>query len=168
MKKIKLYGLGLMLAMSLSACGGKETVETTVATTVVETTVAETTQEETTVAETTQEETTVVETTQEETKFDNSWTSNDFEKLIPQPPFEGWSGEQKSDNEYEMVTSEANADNSGKYYEEFEAYALSLKDFGFEVEGEFNEFTAKDSDGNVVELLCGDGHAWITIKKASK
>jgi len=167
MRKMKLYGLGLMLVLSLSACGGKENVETTVATTAVETTVAETTVAETTIEETTVEETTVEETVAE-VKYDISWASNDFEKLIPQPPFSGWTGEKKSDSEYEMVTSEANADGSGKYYEEFEAYALSLKDLGFEVEGEFNEFTIKDSAGNTIELLCGDGHAWITISKVSK
>ena len=99
----------------------------------------------------------------EETAFDTKWASNEFEELIPQPPFKGWKGEKKSDNEYEMVTSEANADGSGKYYEEFKAYVLSLKEFGFEVEGDFNEFNVKDSKGNKIKFLCGDGHAWINI-----
>lgn len=178
MKKMKLYGLCLALALVLSACGGKGTAETTAEeTTVVETVAEETAKEENTVEETMAEEIAAEETTPEETaveetaaevNYDISWAGNEFEKLIPQPPFDGWKGEQKSDSEYEMVTSEANADGSGKYYDEFEAYALSLKDLGFEVEGEFNEFTIKDSAGNTIELLCGDGHAWITIHKASK
>ena len=99
----------------------------------------------------------------EEPAWDTKWASNEFENLIPQPPFNGWKGEKKSDYEYEMVTSEANADGSGNYYEEFKTYVLSLKDLGFEVEGDFNEFNVKDSKGNKIKFLCGDGHAWITM-----
>ena len=92
----------------------------------------------------------------EEPAWDTKWASNEFENLIPQPPFNGWKGEKKSDYEYEMVTSEANADGSGNYYEEFQTYVLSLKDLGFEVEGDFNEFNVKDSKGNKIEADFAD------------
>ena len=62
----------------------------------------------------------------EEPAWDTEWASNEFENLIPHPPFNGWKGEKKSDYEYEMVTSEANADGSGNYYEEFKTFFNKL------------------------------------------
>lgn len=162
MKKMLLLCLCMAMVLMLGACGGGDAASTTAAT---EPPVAETTLPEETVPETTVPETTLPET-EPQAAFDTAWAANEFEQLIPQPPFAGWTGEQVSDNVYEMETPEADAEGVPEYYETFEAYALSLKDLGFEVEGEINEFTAKDSAGNVIKLLCGDGYAWITITKA--
>ena len=175
MKKQKLAAIGLVMAIVLTACGEakttaiQETEKEPVVAAISEETAEETVVEEMVEEESTVEETEIAESIVEEAaeelqvSFDNSWASNNFEKLIPQPPFAGWSGEMTACTVYEMVTSEANADGSGNYYTEFEAYAQSLKECGYEVSGEFNEFTARDEAGNVIELLCGDGHAWITI-----
>ena len=174
-KKMKLASLGLAVAMVLAACGDAKTEVTqeAAAVTAVSESAEVTVDEAEVVLETAEEseaqesaaEEIVCETAAEEPQvsFDNSWASNNFEKLIPQPPFTGWSGEMTSCTVYEMLTAQANADGSGNYYKEFEAYAQSLKECGYEVSGEFNEFTARDAAGNVIELLCGDGHAWITI-----
>ena len=179
MKKQKLAALCLVMAIVLTACGEanttatqetkKEPVAAEQTAETAEETVVEEIVEEIPEEESAAEETAVAETIAEEAaeepgiSFDNSWASNNFEKLIPQPPFAGWTGEMTACTVYEMVTSEANADGSGNYYTEFEAYAQSLKECGYEVSGDFNEFTARDAAGNVIELLCGDGHAWITI-----
>lgn len=162
MKKYVMFFLCLTMVLMLAACGGDDVVPTTAAT---EPSAAETTIPEETVPEATVPETTLPET-EPQAAFDTAWAANEFESLIPQPPFTGWTGEMISDGVYEMVTPEADAEGVPEYYETFEAYAMSLKELGFEVEGEINEFTAKDSVGNVIELLCGDGWAWITITKA--
>lgn len=99
--------------------------------------------------------------------FDTSWASNDFEKLIPQPPFEGWSGEETSKNVYEMETSQANADGSGTYYDTWAEYIQTLSDCGFTVQGDAYSAEGTDGNGNMVKLQCGDGYAWITIIKAA-
>lgn len=105
------------------------------------------------------------ESSKDEPLFDTSWAQNDFERMIPQPPFSGWVGEKVDSTTYEMEAANIDPEGKVEYYPVFEAYAWSLQDYGYSVTGEFNEFTAVDAKGNVVELLCGDGHAWITIKK---
>ena len=100
--------------------------------------------------------------------FDTSWAANDFEKLIPQPPFDGWEGT-VSGNKYKMKTAKANADEavnsdgSWVYYDIWETYISTLTDCGFSMDGDVYSASGTDADGNTVELMCGDGHAWITI-----
>ena len=95
--------------------------------------------------------------------FDTSWASNEYEKLIPQPPFEGWTGEMKGENVYEISTSQANADGSGAYYEIFQNYLNSLETYGFSIDGEVYSCAGFDEFGNEFEFKCGDGWAWITF-----
>ena len=161
MKKIMILVLCLLLVLSLAACGGQDSpAETT----------AQTTQpqpEEQTQAPSETEPAPTEETVpEEEPAFDNSWASNDFEKLIPQPPFDGWTGKQTGSKVYEMETSQANADGSGTYYDTFGAYAETLKACGFAMEGDTYLWEGADQDGNSVKLMCGDGYAWITITSA--
>lgn len=165
MKKTIALVLCLLMVVSLAACGGQATADESSAS-AEQTETAEPTTEETTQQEESSEpvETEPVET---EPAFDTSWASNDFEKLIPQPPFEGWSGEKTSDNIYKMETSQANADGSGTYYDTWAAYIQTLNDCGFVVKGDTYNSEGTDSNGNKVELQCGDGHAWITIIKAA-
>lgn len=152
------------MAVSLAACGGQAATEESSAPT-EQTETAEPTTEETTQPE---ESSAPAEDEPVETKppFDTSWASNAFEKLIPQPPFEGWNGEKISENAYKMETSQANADGSGTYYDTWAAYVQTLRDCGFTVQGDTYSAEGTDRNGNQVELQCGDGHAWITIYKA--
>ena len=179
MKKTIALVLCLLMVVSLAACGGQATTEESSASAVqTETTptMEETTQPEESSepvepesAETEPVETESVETEPVETApaFDTSWASNEFEKLIPQPPFDGWTGEKTSEKVYEMETSQANADGSGTYYDTWAAYIQTLEDCGFTVEGDTYSAEGTDGNGNKVELQCGDGHAWITIRKAA-
>ena len=149
MKKTIALALCLLMAVALAACGGQASTEESSANT-----------EQNNTTSVTEESSTPDEAAP---AFDTSWASNDFEKLIPQPPFEGWSGENTSDNIYKMETSQANADGSGAYYDTWAAYIQTLKDCGFTVKGDMYSAEGTDSNGNKVELQCGDGHAWITI-----
>lgn len=98
--------------------------------------------------------------------FDTSWASNGYEKLIPKPPFEGWTGEKTSERVYEMETAQARAEDGSTGYDIWEQYLQTLRDCGFTVTGDTYSAEGKDSNGNRVELRCGDGYAWITIMTA--
>ena len=160
MKKIIALALCLMMTLSMAACGGESSSAPT-ASSAPEGTVSFSQSQQDSSEESSSED------ALPEVSFDNSWAANEFESLIPQPPFEGWSGQQEGNSVYKMETSQANADGSGTYYDQFAAYASSLADCGYIVEGDFNEFRAEDEAGNVIDLLCGDGFAWITITKAA-
>lgn len=159
MKKIMILVICLLLVLSLAACGG-QVVSADTAAPATESQPVEQTPAPTAEAPT---EETVPET---QPAFDNSWAANDYEKLIPQPPFEGWTGKQTGSKVYEMETSQANADGSGTYYDTFGAYAETLKECGFAMEGDTYQWEGADQEGNLVELQCGDGFAWITIISA--
>lgn len=103
----------------------------------------------------------------EQTAFDASWASNDFEKLIPQPPFEGWTAEQTSDNTYEMETPNADAAGDGSYLDTWAEYQQTLADCGFQLDGDVYISEGGDSNGTTLELQCGEGYAWITIIKSN-
>lgn len=181
MKKMMAMVLSLLLVLSLTACGGKteapvETgkqveapVQTEAPVTATEPVPTEIPTEVPTEAPT---EPPVETTVEVQAAFDNSWASNEFEAMIPQPPFEGWTGEQTSDNVYEMVTTQANADEilnddgSWAYYDTWAAYIQTVIDCGFAMEGEVYQSRGSDAAGNQLELMCGDGGAWITITKA--
>ena len=143
MKKIMILVICLLLVLSLAACGGQDTSADTAAP-ATEPQPVEQTQSPTTEAPT---EEAVPET---QPAFDNSWAANDYEKLIPQPPFEGWTGKQTGSKVYEMETSQANADGSGTYYDTFGAYAETLKECGFAMEGDTYQWEGADQMGNRV------------------
>ena len=162
--------LAFVMLFALTACGNaeKNTEDTQASPSVDSSVTTETPTEENTEPSTQAPEETTEPTEEPATDatFDTSWASNEFEKLIPQPPFTGWTAKQTDDSTYEMEAAGVNApDYDGSYYETFEAYAKSLETYGFKVTGEFNQFTAKDEAGNLIRLRCGDGYAWITIIK---
>lgn len=95
--------------------------------------------------------------------FDTAWASNNYEMLLPKPPFEGWSGKMKDTNVYELFTSEAKEGDSLSYYDVWQEYLDLLKSLGFSVEGEVYSSIAYDTMGNKFKLKCGDGCAWITF-----
>ncbi len=103
--------------------------------------------------------------------LDKVWSENEFEKLLPPLPFDGWTAEQDG-NVYKMFTTNANADGSGMYYDHFASYYITMQLFGFdmkvnnELDGKPYDFSATDIHGNKFDLKCGDGCAWVTITKA--
>ena len=82
MKKILIITMCLVLLLALAACNNESTENDDPAVTDEVTTENETkeTEEDTTEQETTE--------TEPETAFDTSWATNDYEKLIPQPPMQ--------------------------------------------------------------------------------
>lgn len=113
--------------------------------------------------------------------FDTSWASNDFEALLPELPFTGWTTSQESDKTYAMelggLKTETLTDADGKtigYGEDKTAlieYLDSLADYGFSVEetggieGYVYEWMVIDEAGNEIEFTCAEGYCWIEILK---
>ena len=173
MKQIIALALCLLMMASLAACGGAAADDGSVSAGHEETTEAaaeiiDQTEALTAPAETQPPETKPAETKPAETQpaFDTSWASNDLEKLIPKPPFDGWTVKSSSAAEHKLETSKANADGTGAYYDTWDAYIQTLKDCGFTVKGDTYKAECTDPAGNRVELQCGDGYAWITIRPA--
>lgn len=113
-------------------------------------------------------------------KFDTSWASNEFEALLPQLPFSGWTT--KTDgNTYKMelggLKTETKTDAAGNtigYGDDKTAiinYVESLTNYGFTVEetggieGYVYEWEIKDAAGNTIEVTCAEGYCWIEIVK---
>ena len=113
-------------------------------------------------------------------KFDTSWASNEFEALLPQLPFSGWTTTTDG-NTYKMelggLKTETKTDADGNtigYGEDKEAvinYVESLTGYGFTVEetggieGYVYEWEIKDAAGNTIEVTCAEGYCWIEIVK---
>ena len=112
--------------------------------------------------------------------FDTSWASNDYEALIPQLPFSGWTTKQDGDT-YKMelggLKTETLTDADGKtigYGDDKTAlieYLDGLTAYGFEVEetggieGYVYEWMVIDEAGNEIEFTCAEGYCWIEIQK---
>ena len=176
MKRVIALLLAALMSLSLVACGENETSEKNGDTSVrADATTAEN-QESTAPAEA---EPTVTE--EATPTFDASWTTNDFEALLPKLPFEGWTTKQESDSVYEMelggLKDQPITDDDGKtigYGEDKEKlidYLNSLVDYGFSVEetggieGYEYEWLVTDPNGNQIEVTCAEGYCWITITK---
>ncbi len=111
--------------------------------------------------------------------FDTAWAANDFEALLPELPFTGWTTEQVDDNTYKMEkiglnTSPAtnppdSGEPDGADKTKLKNYLNSLGSYGFTVEetGTDYRWLVKDTAGNEAEFMVGDGGCWITIKKAN-
>ena len=161
MKKLLAIILAGVMAFSMVACGG-----------------AESTTDKT---ETPNSDVTVSQDTDKDTgAFDTSWASNEFEAILPQLPFNGWTT--KTDgNKYKMelggLKTETLTDSEGKtigYGEDKAAlisYLDSLSSYGFTVEetggieGYVYEWSIKDANGNEVEITCAEGFCWVEIVK---
>ena len=115
---------------------------------------------------------------EDESAFDTSWASNDFEKLLPELPFTGWTTSQESDTTYKMelqglnTSAATNPSDSGQPdgadKDKLITYLNSLSDYGFTVEetGEGYQWNVTDANGNQMEFMCGDGLIRIEIQKA--
>jgi len=97
--------------------------------------------------------------------FDNSWASNEFEMLIPQPPVgeSDWKTEQKDDDTYRITTYGPNLNVAV-----FMDYVQLLSTYGFSIEESMAEYIyiATDANGNEVKLLREADIHQYTIKKA--
>ena len=113
--------------------------------------------------------------------FDTSWAANDFEALLPELPFTGWTTSQESDKTYAMelggLKTETLTDADGKtigYGDDKTAlieYLDGLTAYGFEVEetggieGYVYKWMVIDEAGNEIEFTCAEGYCWIEIQK---
>ena len=114
---------------------------------------------------------------EDDSSFDTSWASNDFEKLLPELPFTGWTTSQESDTTYKMelqglnTSAATNPSDSGQPdgadKDKLITYLNSLSDYGFTVEetGAGYQWNVTDADGNQMEFMCGDGLLRIEIQK---
>lgn len=114
---------------------------------------------------------------EDESSFDTSWASNDFEKLLLELPFTGWTTSQENDTTYKMelqglnTSAATNPSDSGEPdgadKDKLISYLNSLSDYGFTVEetGEGYQWNVTDSNGNQIEFMCGDGLLRIEIQK---
>ncbi|MBR5806394.1 MAG: hypothetical protein IKY30_06455 [Oscillospiraceae bacterium] len=161
MKKLLALLLAGIMAFSMVACGGTESTEDK--------------------TETPNSDVTVSQDDEKDSgKFDTSWASNEFEALLPQLPFSGWTT--KTDgNTYKMELSglktETKTDAEGNtigYGDDKTAiinYVESLTNYGFTVEetggieGYVYEWEIKDAAGNTIEVTCAEGYCWIEIVK---
>lgn len=165
MKKIIVLMLSLLLVLSMAACGSNQTADENGKNDEQTGNVAEKD------AETSEEK-------EDESAFDTSWASNDFEKLLPELPFTGWTTSQESDTTYKMelqglnTSAATNPSDSGEPdgadKDKLISYLNSLSDYGFTVEetGEGYQWNVTDANGNQMEFMCGDGLLRIEIQKA--
>ena len=161
MKKLLALLLAGIMAFSMVACGGTESTEDK--------------------TETPNSDVTVSQDDEKDSgKFDTSWASNEFEALLPQLPFSGWTTK-TDDNTYKMelggLKTETKTDAEGNtigYGDDKTAiinYVESLTNYGFTVEetggieGYVYEWEIKDAAGNTIEGTCAEGYCWIEIVK---
>ncbi len=161
MKKILAIILAAVMAFSMVACGGTENSDDK----------TETSNSDVTVSR---------DNDKDSSAFDTSWASNEYEAVLPQLPFTGWTT--KTDgNTYKMelggLKTETLTDADGKttgYGEDKTAiinYIDSLSAYGFTVEetggleGYVYEWSIEDSIGNKVEITCAEGFCWVEIVK---
>ena len=167
MKKLITLLLSLLLVLSMTACGSDTTTDEN-----------EKNDEQTENVAGNGAETSDDEKEKDKSAFDTSWASNDFEKLLPELPFTGWTTSQESDTTYKMelqglnTSAATNPSDStepdGADKDKLISYLNSLSDYGFTVEetGEGYQWNATDANGNQMEFMCGDGLLRIEIQKA--
>lgn len=182
MNKISLLLLIVMLVVSLAGCGSEDQIigdsEGVAGLTTAEDN--ESAQDTATSPDTTQAETeaqTTAQDTTDKTAFDTSHATNDFEKLIPKLPFEGWTVLSKTDTEYKLqktglnTGAATNPPNStepdGADKDRLLEYLSTLSTYGFTVteKSAGYKWLATDKVGNKIEFMIGDGGCWVTINK---
>ena len=161
MKKLLALMLAGIMAFSIVACGGESENNNSATDTNSDVTVSD-------------------DVKTDDSTFDTSWANNEFEAVLPQLPFSGWTAKQDG-NTYKMelggLKTETKTDADGNtigYGEDKTAiinYVESLTNYGFTVEetggieGYVYEWSVKDAKGNEVEITCAEGYCWIEIVK---
>lgn len=180
MKKIIALVLCLLMMVSLAACSGQTTAEESSST--QSTAQTETASSETGETQQPEESTESVaaeapaEPEEETPSFDTSWASNEFEAMIPELPFTGWTVNKETDTVYELELGglkTANGASTATGFEEDKdaliTYINSLPAYGFTVEetGENYSWLVTTGEGNTIEFMCAEGFCWITFNKAN-
>lgn len=182
MKKILVFLLIVMLAVTLAACGSEKptTVDSEVVAGLTTTEGNGSMQSPATSPDTTQAETeaqTTAQDTTDKTAFDTSHAKNDFEKLIPKLPFEGWHITRQTDTQYKLEVIGLNTGAATNPYNSGEPdgadkdrlleYLNTLSTYGFTVTEKTAgyKWEASDKNGTTVEFMIGDGGCWVTINK---
>lgn len=179
MKKTIALMLCLLVAVSVAACGSRISSEESSNTRSEEQ--SETASSGTDDSEQPEDSAESVEAVPDESEektpaFDTSWASNEFEAMIPELPFTGWTVCRETDTVYELELGglrTANGADTATGFEEDKdalvAYVNSLPAYGFTVEetGENYSWVVTNSEGNTVEFICGDGYCWVTFNKAN-
>ena len=177
MKRLSALVLCVLMVLSLVACGGQTPEAAPAAPAPTEAPVATAAPSEAPTEMPTEAP------TEAETGFDTSWASNEYEALLPQLPFTGWTTNEEGNGVYEMelggLKDQVLTDDSGNkigYGEDKQAlidYLESLKGYGFSVEetggieGYDYQWEATDAQGNLFEFVCAEGYCWITIIKTN-
>lgn len=124
---------------------------------------------------TTQSSTTTTEGSN--TSFDTSWAKNEFEKLIPELPFDDWKVKSETDTVYELEVTGLNTsaatnppdsgEKDGADKDALLDYLNTLTKYNFMVEeiSQDYKWLATDGNGNEIEFMIGDGGCWVTITK---
>ena len=161
-----------MMMLTLVACGGEEKKENTSGN--------NTNVEQNEVGENIENDSTKEES--QEASFDTSWASNEFEKWIPELPFDGWTVKTESANVYEIelggLDTATLTDSNGKTTgygtdkENLITYLDSLTTYGFTVEetggieGYEYIWNVTDANGNEIEFTCAEGFCWVTFTRS--
>lgn len=169
MKRILAIILVLMIALSLGACGNEVTNDDNTGT-------SGQTENQSAANDSDNNESNASD---DKPAFDTAWAANDFEAILPELPFTGWTTSQPDANTYKMEkiglnTSPAtnppdSGEPDGADKTKLKNYLDSLSDYGFTVEetGTDYQWLVKDTAGNEAEFMVGDGGCFITIKKAN-
>ena len=164
MKKIIVLMLSLLMALSVVACGAQTSTD-------------ENGKNDETVGNVTENNDETSDEQENDSSFDTSWAGNDFEKLLPELPFTGWTTSQEGDTTYKMelqgmnTSAATNPSDSGQPdgadKDKLITYLDSLSDYGFTVEetGAGYQWNVTDPNGNQMEFMCGDGLIRIVIQK---
>ena len=169
MKRILALILVLIMAVSMVACGNNDTNKDNEGTSGQ----SEIQSDQTPTTDNSDE------TANDGPAFDTSWAANDFEALLPELPFTGWTTSQPDANTYKMEKTGLNTSPATNPPDSGEAdgadktklkdYLNTLTAYGFTVEetGTGYQWGVKDATGNEAEFMVGDGGCFITIKKAN-
>ena len=164
MKRIIVLMLSLLMVLSVAGCGSQ-------------TSTVENRKNDEKTENVAENENDTSDKKEDDSSFDTSWASNDFEKLLPELPFTGWTTSQENDTTYKMelqglnTSAATNPSDSvepdGADKDKLISYLNSLSDYGFAVEetGAGYQWNVTDANGNQMEFMCGDGLIRIEIQK---
>lgn len=111
--------------------------------------------------------------------INTKWASNEFEMMIPRPPFYGWEVTAESENMYAIrvggLSDEPRLDTSD-FTEplmlpsdrvRLVRYLNTLPDYGLTVEeiGKGYKWLVTNPEGASAEFTCAEGFCWITFRK---
>lgn len=109
--------------------------------------------------------------------IDTSWTSNEFEMMLPKLPFHGWVVTAEEENMYAIRVGglsdkpALNTIYTTQYHPSDRVrlvrYLNTLPDYGLTVEetGKGYKWLVTNPEGRTVEFTCAEGFCWATFRK---